>query len=362
MKARIHLVAGARPNFMKIGPVYHALLKTDWAEPVIVHTGQHYSSDMSDVFFRDLLLPSPHFHLNAVGSSHAQQTSAVLTAYESLCMQDKPDWTIVVGDVNSTLAACFAAKKLGIPVAHLEAGLRSGDRTMPEEINRLAVDAVSDLLWTPSTDADSNLAKEGVPASRICLVGNVMIDAYCMLADVIKATALPQKLGVTANNYIVVTMHRPSNVDDSETLLVIIEQIINLAIRIPVVFPVHPRTRKRLQEFNLWKKLEDAGVILLDPLSYVEFMGLVEESAGVITDSGGVQEETSYLSIPCLTIRNSTERPITVELGTNRLGTPRDILDFALSALEAGEQNCIIPLWDGHAATRVLTSLHSQLS
>jgi UDP-N-acetylglucosamine 2-epimerase (non-hydrolysing) len=361
MKVRIHLVAGARPNFMKIGPVYHELVKTDWAEPVIVHTGQHFSAEMSDVFFRDLKLPTPHYHLDAKGNTHAQQTAAVLTAYEALCEAERPDWTIVVGDVNSTLAACLAARKLHIPVAHLEAGLRSGDRTMPEEINRLAVDAISDLLWTPSADADSNLEREGVQPARIQRVGNVMIDAFCLLEDAIRSAGLPERLGLRRFNYVVVTLHRPANVDNERTLAEAVGQLVELAGHVPVVFPVHPRTRKKLLEHDLWKNLEKAGIALLEPLSYVEFMSLVEGCGAVVTDSGGVQEETSYLGIPCLTARDSTERPITLELGTNRLIPLDAIFAAALAALNNERPMCTIPMWDGRAAARIVASLRAHI-
>ena len=319
MKRRIHLVGGARPNFMKVGPVFHALTKSDWADPVLVHTGQHSSADMSDVFFRDLQLPTPHVHLMASGDSHAKQTAAVLVAYEALCVRDRPDMVVVVGDVNSTLAACLAAKKLDLPVAHLEAGLRSGDRTMPEEINRLAVDAIADLLWTPSEDADRNLLKEGIPPERIDRVGNVMIDAYCLMEPAIDRAAVAQSLGLEHKPYVVVTLHRPVNVDARAALAVLVDQLVALQREVAVVFPVHPRTQRQLDQYQLGSVLEQAGVRVLPPLGYIEFMSLVKGSAAVVTDSGGVQEETSYLGIPCVTVRETTERPVTVTHGTNRL-------------------------------------------
>lgn len=357
MKRRIHLVAGARPNFMKIGPVFHALSATDWAEPVLVHTGQHFSAEMSDVFLRDLRLPVPAFHLMASGDTHAQQTSAVLLAYEALCMRDRPDWVVVAGDVNSTLAACLAAKKLNLPVAHLEAGLRSRDRTMPEEINRLAVDAISDLLWTPSADADMNLLGEGVPRTRICRVGNVMIDAYCSLKDIIAEVAMPATLGLNRERYVVITLHRPVNVDTCESLSAIVEQLIHLQRDVRLVFPAHPRTRERLVRDGLWRRLEQSGVRMLPPLRYIEFMSLVEGSAAVITDSGGVQEETTYLGIPCLTVRESTERPITVTHGTNRLVSFASIAEETRRALSRTTSRPSIPLWDGKTAARIVDSL-----
>lgn len=361
-KMRIHLIAGARPNFMKVGPLYHALSKTDWAEPLLVHTGQHFSAEMSDVFLRDLGLPSPHFHLQASGTTHAQQTAAVLTAYEALCLRDRPDWVVVVGDINSTIAATLAAKKLQLPVAHLEAGLRSGDRSMPEEINRVLVDAVADLLWTPSEDADANLLHEGVAPERIVRVGNIMIDAYCMLMDRIGEAGTFKKLGLEPLSYAVVTMHRPVNVDHRESLSVIVDQLLALAAGIPVVFPVHPRTRSHLVSFGLMQQPSGVGVRLLEPLGYIDFMNLVSNSRLVVTDSGGIQEETSYLGVPCLTARESTERPITLSLGSNQLITISRIAQAAKSVMEsvATRMNTCIPLWDGHTAERVVESLYKQ--
>lgn len=356
---RIHLVAGARPNFMKVGPLYHALAKTDWAVPVLVHTGQHYSAEMSDVFLRDLGLPAPHFHLQASGTTHAELTASVLTAYETLCLCDCPDWVVVVGDVNSTLAATLAAKKLNLPVAHLEAGLRSGDRTMPEEINRLLVDAVADLLWTPSEDADANLLREGVAQERIVRVGNIMIDAYCMLQKRIAEADAAAHLSLTPMSYAVVTMHRPVNVDHRENLSLVVDQLIKLSAVIPVVFPIHLRTRSRLESYGLMQKLGDAGIRLLAPLGYIEFMNLVANCRLVVTDSGGIQEETSYLGVPCLTVRESTERLITLSMGSNRLIAVSRIAEAAKSVMESAESrmSTSIPMWDGHTAERVVESL-----
>lgn len=361
-KMRIHLVAGARPNFIKVGPLYHALVKTDWANPTLVHTGQHFSADMSDIFFRDLGLPVPHYNLKASGGTHAEQTASVLTAYESLCMLERPDWVVVVGDINSTIAATLAAKKLNLKVAHLEAGLRSGDRTMPEEINRLLVDAIADLLWAPSEDAVSNLLKEGVAPQRIALVGNIMIDAYCMLQERIAESCMVSRLNLAPFSYVLVTMHRPVNVDDHNILSLVVDQIIDLSAIVPVVFPVHPRTRLRLESFGLIKKLYNAGVEILEPLGYIEFMNLVSNCRLVVTDSGGIQEETSYLGVPCLTARESTERPITLSLGSNRLISISCIAEAAKSVMESSgaRMKTSIPLWDGHTAERVVQSLFSQ--
>jgi UDP-N-acetylglucosamine 2-epimerase (non-hydrolysing) len=363
-KMQIHLVAGARPNFMKVGPLYHAFTKTDWADPILVHTGQHYNTEMSDVFLRDLGLPAPHFHLKASGMTHAEQTAAVLIAYETLCLRNRPDWVVVVGDINSTLAATLAAKKLNIPVAHLEAGLRSGDRLMPEEINRVLVDAVADLLWTPSEDADANLLREGVAPEKIDRVGNIMIDAYCMLRERIADAGTANRLGLEPSSYAVVTMHRPVNVDHLESLSVVVDQLVQVASSIPVVFPVHPRTRSRLESFNLMHRLKEAQIILLESLGYIEFVNLVSNCRLVVTDSGGIQEETSFLGVPCLTVRESTERPITLSLGTNRLISISHISEAANSVVASvgAKMNISIPLWDGHTADRVVESLVKQRS
>ena len=357
---RIHLVAGARPNFMKVAPVFHALARSQWATPLLVHTGQHFSADMSDVFITDLGLPSPHVHLNASGDTHATQTAAVMTAYEAACLRDRPDWVVVVGDVNSTLGACLAAKKVNLPVAHLEAGLRSGDRTMPEEINRVVVDAVADLLWTPSPDADDNLRREGIAADRIERVGNVMIDAYVLMETAIDRAAMPAVLGLTPRGYAVVTMHRPSNVDDAAQLSEVVGQLVRMQARIPVVFPVHPRTRARLDQYGLMARLTGAGVRLEGPLPYPQFMSLVKSSAIVVTDSGGVQEETTYLGIPCVTVRPTTERPITVTQGTNRLVGVAAMDDALATAIATPTARPVIALWDGQTGTRVAASLRTR--
>ena len=308
MQAKIHLIAAARPNFMKIAPLYHALRVEPWCRPVLVHTGQHYDVNMSDAFFRDLKLPAPDHHLEVGSGTHAQQTGGVMIAYEKVAMAERPDAIIVVGDVNSTIACALAGTKLGIPVVHLEAGLRSGDRTMPEEINRLATDAISDRLWTPSADADENLLREGVDPKRIELVGNIMIDSYEMLREEIARDGTADRLGLKAGSYLVVTLHRPSNVDDAAMLGQLVGQLGAIAGSVPLVFPMHPRTRKKLEEFGLLSQLTSAsGVTVTDPLGYVQFMNLVSHARGVVTDSGGVQEETTYLGIPCLTLRENTE-------------------------------------------------------
>lgn len=353
----IQLVAAARPNFMKVAPLWKALAQQDWCKAEIIHTGQHYDSNMSDDFFRDLGMPQPHVHLGIGSGSHAEQTGRTLMAFEKLLLNKRPDLVVVVGDVNATAAATLAAVKLGVKVAHLEAGLRSFDRTMPEEINRVITDALADLLWTPSPDGDENLAREGVKG-HVVRVGNIMIDSLEMMRPQIEAAAQPASLGLEPKGYGVVTLHRPANVDRRDTLELIIGTLIQLAERLPLVFPVHPRTQKQLEGFGLWDQLDQApGLRLMEPHSYIPFMSLLWGSRLAITDSGGIQEETTYLGIPCLTLRPNTERPITITQGTNRLCQPEDLSVMVEKAL-AGEIQAAQPIdmWDGHTAGRVAES------
>jgi len=358
LPARVHLIAAARPNFMKVGPLWHALAAAPDFTPVLVHTGQHYDANMSDDIFADLSLPAPDHHLGVGSGSHAEQTGGVMIAYEKVAMADRPDWLVVVGDVNSTAACAMVGAKLHIPTVHLEAGLRSRDRSMPEEINRLVTDAIADVLWTPSPDADANLLAEGVPAERITRVGNIMLDSYEMIRPRIEAEAMPAKLGLTPKGYGVVTLHRPANVDTPEALGALVAALEQVAARLPLVFPVHPRTRQRLQAFRLWDRLAAAGVRLMDPLSYRPFMSLVSDCAIAITDSGGLQEETTYLGIPCLTLRPNTERPITVSEGTNRLARVETLAARVALAIGHLRPEATCPeFWDGRSASRCIADL-----
>ena len=355
----VHLIAAARPNFMKVAPLYHALDGEAWCTLQLVHTGQHYDDNMSASFIDELGLPEPHHHLGIGSGTHAEQTGGVMVAYERLCRDHAPGLTVVVGDVNSTAACALAATKLLIPVAHLEAGLRSFDRTMPEEINRIVTDAISDVLWTPSPDADDNLAGEGIPAKRITRVGNIMIDSFELMRPRIEGTAARDEFGFEPRGFGVVPLPRPSNVDNAGTLAALVEVLIAVARELPLVFAAHPRTRARLQEFGLLSRLADApGLHLSEPMGYVRFMALVCDCRLVITDSGGIQEETTYLGIPCLTLRDTTERPVTVSGGTNRLVTPGDLADHVARALAGDWPTGRRPeLWDGGTAARVVADI-----
>jgi len=356
---RILHVVGARPNFMKIAPIHSEL--TRHAQEVhqkVVHTGQHYDHNMSAVFFDELQLPKPDFNLEVGSASHAAQTGLIMQRFEPILLDYQPDWIVVPGDVNSTLACALVAAKLGVKVAHVEAGLRSFDRTMPEEINRVLTDQVSDLLFIPSRDARENLLREGIAAERIRFAGNVMIDSLVLLLPRIEALwpAVRDALGI--ERYVLVTLHRPSNVDDPMQLAAIVNLLCALAADMEVVFPVHPRTRQQLHELLP----PNHRIILTDPLGYLKFLALQAHAAVVLTDSGGVQEETTFLGVPCLTLRPNTERPITIAEGTNQLVDPRDkgterLVRALLERPPSAAAKSRPELWDGRAATRIVRDL-----
>jgi len=355
-------VVGARPNFMKVAPIVAAMKRREREfTPLVVHTGQHYDAAMSDAFFNDLELPEPDVYLGVGSASHAAQTAAVMERFEPVVLQEKPDWVLVVGDVNSTLACALVCVKLGVKVAHVEAGLRSRDRTMPEEINRLLTDQIADLLFTPSADANENLLAEGIPAGRIRLVGNVMIDSLCKHLERSRQSQIKDQLGLAQKSYAVLTLHRPANVDDPVVFARILAALKRISEELPIVFPVHPRTRKTIAQLGFEQRIERiANLRLIDPLGYLDFLGLYSGARLVLTDSGGIQEETSVLGIPCLTLRENTERPITVTHGTNRIvgNDAEKIVAAAFAALaETAKPTVSIPLWDGHTAERIVAAL-----
>jgi UDP-N-acetylglucosamine 2-epimerase (non-hydrolysing) len=347
---------------MKVAPIVEAMKRREREfTPLVVHTGQHYDAAMSDAFFRDLDLPQPDVHLGVGSTSHAVQTAAIMERFEPVVLREKPDWVLVVGDVNSTLACALVCVKLGVRVAHVEAGLRSRDRTMPEEINRLLTDQIADLLFTPSADADENLRAEGIPPERIRLVGNIMIDSLYKHLERSRQSRIKDQLRLTEKSYAVLTLHRPTNVDDPAVFGRILAALERISEKLPVVFSVHPRTRKTIAELGLDERVAGMKDLrLIEPLGYLDFLSLYSGARLVLTDSGGIQEETSVLGVPCLTLRENTERPITVAMGTNTVvGTdPAQIIAAAFSALNGTERPPVsIPLWDGHTAERIVAAL-----
>jgi len=356
-------VVGARPNFMKVAPIVAAMKRRPTRfQPLVVHTGQHYDATMSDSFFRDLDLPQPDIHLGVGSASHAAQTAAVMERFEPVVLREKPDWVLVVGDVNSTIACALVCVKLGVKVAHVEAGLRSRDRSMPEEINRLLTDQIADLLFTPSPDADENLLAEGIPRERIRFVGNVMIDSLQKNLSVARALPTREQMGLEGVDYALLTLHRPSNVDLRDAFERILSALEAIAAKLPIIFPVHPRTRKTIAELGLNDRVESIkNLRKIEPLGYLDFLNLSSSARLVLTDSGGIQEETTALGIPCLTLRENTERPITVELGTNVVvGTDTaKIVSAATAALNGSAEKTVRqpPLWDGHTSERILDAL-----
>ena len=375
-------VVGARPNFMKVAPIHRAFAAyADSVRHLICHTGQHYDARMSDAFFQDLSMPEPHTFLGVGSGSHAEQTARVMVEFEKICLQEKPDLVIVVGDVNSTIACVLTAAKLHIPTAHVEAGLRSGDRTMPEEINRILTDSVANYLFVTEQSGLDHLKREGVPDEKVFFTGNVMIDSLVRYQEKAKSSSILVELGLKPSDtenrrevsrlyetdYIVMTMHRPANVDTETGLRAILELIELSTAKTKVVFPIHPRTRSNMAKFGLEDTLtQNKNLILTEPLGYLEFIQLMTHAKAILTDSGGIQEETTYLGIPCLTFRDSTERPITVTLGTNQLLAdlnPQKTF-AALEEILAGhhKKGQIPPLWDGHAAERIAENLFNLFS
>jgi UDP-N-acetylglucosamine 2-epimerase (non-hydrolysing) len=358
---RILNVVGARPNLMKMAPIVAEMARQPAIEQRLLHTGQHYDENMSEVFFRELGLPQPDIYLGVGSGSHAWQTAQIMIAFEKICQDYRPELVVLVGDVNSTLACSITAAKLWLPVAHVEAGLRSFDRRMPEEINRIVTDALSDLLFTTSRDGGENLLHEGIAPARIHFVGNVMIDTLLRHRSQAASSDVLNRLGLPARGYALLTLHRPSNVDDREVLAGIVSALQTLQAQHPLVFPIHPRTKKNLESFGLLDRMAAMpGLILTEPLGYLDFLCLMDHARLVLTDSGGIQEETTILGVPCLTLRSNTERPVTVTQGTNQVigSSPERIIAASLGILEGrGKEGQVPELWDGHAAERIVQAI-----
>lgn len=373
-KIKVFLVGGARPNFMKIAPLWREMEKhTNYFHAFIVHTGQHYDYELSKIFFKDLELPEPDMYLGVGSGSHAEQTGKIMIEFEELLFKEKPDLVVVVGDVNSTIACALATIKFRCSIhsmnpliAHIEAGLRSFDRSMPEEINRVLTDAISDMLFTPSPDADENLKKEGIPGEKIYLVGDIMVDSLIANKEKAKSSDILERLGL--KEYAVLTLHRPSNVDDKKSLIEIISALKEISQRIPVIYPAHPRSKKSIKKFGLsdyfieWdsRPIKENGLYILEPLGYLDFLKLEMNSKFVLTDSGGIQEETTVLGIPCLTLRKNTERPITITHGTNIIvGNNRNNILKESKKIISGKtkEGKVLRYWDGRTAKRIIEIL-----
>ena len=364
---KLILVVGARPNFMKIAPLIPAIRRQNSLHPYgetqidyrLVHTGQHYDLQMSDAFFQELGIPEPDYNLGVGSGSHAAQTAEIMVRFEKVCLQENPDWVVVVGDVNSTMACTLVAAKLEMKSAHIEAGLRSFDRTMPEEINRLVTDALADLLLTPSEDADRNLLKEGIPDHKIKRVGNIMIDTLILNLEKARALAPYRQYELEENGYVFVTLHRPSNVDEKASLGAIMNNLVGLSEKLPVIFPLHPRTEKNVKQYALLPPTHQyPNLRLCKPVGYFESIGLADKARFVLTDSGGLQEETTFLKVPCLTLRPNTERPITITSGTNKLTSIETLKEDIRQLLEGNQRPGEVPeLWDGRTSDRIVKTL-----
>jgi UDP-N-acetylglucosamine 2-epimerase (non-hydrolysing) len=346
---------------MKIAPLMHAYRAVESIDPLLVHTGQHYDANMSDLFFRQLGIPEPDLNLEVGSASHAVQTAEIMKAFEPVVLEHRPDVVVVVGDVNSTIACGLVAVKLGVKLVHVEAGLRSFDREMPEEINRLLTDSISDLLLCTERSGVENLRREGIAEEKVHLVGNLMIATLSRHREKADESRILEELGLEERNYVALTLHRPSNVDQPQVLEKILDALEVVQRDLPLVFPAHPRTRAKLDEFNLGERLESMpGIRILEPMGYLDFLKLMASARLVMTDSGGIQEETTILQVPCLTLRENTERPITVEIGSNRIvgSDPHRIIDAYRDVMSAqGTTGQVPPLWDGHAAERVVEIL-----
>ena len=356
---KIACVVGARPNFMKIAPILEEMAKYTDLEPILVHTGQHYDYKMSEIFFEDLNLPKPDVYLGIGSGSHAVQTGKIMMAFEEVVIKEKPDLVLVVGDVNSTLACALVSAKLCIPVAHVESGIRSFDRTMPEEINRILTDALSEYLLTPIKDANKNLRKEGIQEDKIFLVGDVMIDTLMKYREKALSDQVWKEFGLEKNSYILMTLHRPSNVDIKANLVSILDALAEIQRRIKIIFPIHPRTKTRIEEFVLGNTISNMGnLIIIEPLGYLKFMSLMVSAKAVLTDSGGMQTETTVLNIPCLTMRENTERPETIRDGTNTLvgNNTKRIMEESMKILDGKGKGGEYPsIWDGRASERIIS-------
>ncbi len=345
---------------MKIAPIMDALARVDGAETRLIHTGQHYDERMSRLFFDELGIPKPHINLDVGSGSHASQTAEIMKRFEAVCTEFEPDWVIVVGDVNGTMAAAITAVKLGRKVAHVEAGLRSFDRTMPEEVNRILTDSISDVLFATEPSGVENLQREGMTNGKVHLVGNVMVDTLLRHKSAAAASTILTTVGVSAKAYALATLHRPSNVDNRETLVSILDALDVIAADMPVVLPVHPRTKEKIDAFGLAARVDaSAGLRMIEPLGYLDFLKLMDNAAIVLTDSGGIQEETTVLGVPCLTLRENTERPITITQGTNRLtgSSTNRILEAYSEMRRDPPAACVVDMWDGRAAERIVQTL-----
>ncbi len=360
----IHVVVGARPNQMKAAPLLRVLNLHKDFDPILIDTGQHYDHELSGIFMKQFGMGNPAHSLEVGSGTHGKQTAKILERYEALLLESRPDATIVIGDINSTVACAIAAVKLGIPIVHLEAGLRSGDRDMPEEINRILTDSIANLLWTPSSDGDEHLLASGIPETKIVRVGNIMIDTLTSMLDQVRESDFLDTLPLQYGEHVVITLHRPSNVDNPKQLVLLLEQIKKMSNDFDIIWPIHPRTKSRIEAIGEFESLlQVKSIHITKPLGYIDFMNCVYESRMVVTDSGGIQEETTWLGVPCITLRPNTERPITITEGTNVLCTPQNLNDEITRVIQEPRRKEIkIDLWDGNTADRCLDSLIEFLS